>query len=69
MGDGFGISQGRGMLLVWFAVCTFGAAFPTYRDVRLSARFMFYVEAVSLALIAILLVIAVGKEHRVDLRR
>ncbi len=61
MNDDFGISQGRGMLLVWFALCAFGAAYLTYRDVRLSARFMFYVELVSLVLIGILLVITVGK--------
>lgn len=61
MNDDFGISQGRGMLLLWFALCTAGAAYLTYRDVRLSARFMFYVEAVSLALIVILMVITVGR--------
>jgi amino acid transporter len=61
MNTDFGISQGRGMLMVWFALCAFGAAYLTYRDVRLSARFMFCVELISLVLIGILLVITVVK--------
>lgn len=61
MNDDFGISQSRWVILIWFALGTFGAAWLTYRDVRLSARFMFYVEIISLALIFILLAVTVVK--------
>ena len=57
------VPNNRGMILLWCVLLIVVANYLTYRDVRLTARFMLYVEALSLAAIFLLLVVTLFRHH------
>ena len=58
-----GVPNNRGFLALWFLLASAGTWWITYRDVRLSARFMLAIEAFSLLVILCLLVLALFKHQ------
>ncbi|HUZ36102.1 MAG TPA: APC family permease [Streptosporangiaceae bacterium] len=58
-----GVPNNRGFLALWFLLCSAGTWWITYRDVRLSARFMLAIEAFSLLVILFLLVLTLFKHQ------
>ena len=57
------VPNNRGTVLLWCILLIVASTYLTYRDVRLSARFMLYVEVLSLAAIFLLLVITLFRHH------
>lgn len=57
------VPNNRGMVLLWCLLLIVASTYLTYRDVRLSARFMLVVEVLSLASIILLLVITLFRHH------
>jgi amino acid transporter len=57
------VPNNRGMIFLWCVLLIIATTYLTYRDVRLTARFMLVVEALSLAAIFLLMVVTLFHHH------